>query len=336
MPMSGPLERHHEATAAAEAQYGVISHQQLVTLLHMSEGEIRSQLNAARWQRVFRGVYAVTTGDLPIESWWWAAHLRCGPQSMLAGRSALKAWGVLDTGRWAEADLPVEVAVPRSASYQVPGLEVSRPRALPPSRSPRGLPPAVTAETALLDVSSGLAPIEVMDLVSSAMQRRLVSPARLERAMSRGRIRHRKLLADLLAETRDGVTTPIERSGVRNILKAHGLPTGRGQVRERVKGRTAIRDRVIDGLIIEFDGRLGHADPRSRLRDLARDNAAVMSGRPTLRFGWTDVHEQPCAAADQVAEVLSFLTGDRIEMFVCSSRCQSGRAIKQRQVHGDV
>ena len=44
MPMSGPLERHHEATAAAEAQYGVISHQQLVTLLHMSEG--RSDLSS--------------------------------------------------------------------------------------------------------------------------------------------------------------------------------------------------------------------------------------------------------------------------------------------------
>ena len=47
------------------------------------------------------------------------------------------------------------------------------------------------------------------------------------------------------------------------------------------------RDRVIEefGLVLEFDGRLGHADPTGRLRDFRRDNAVAASDDVALRFG---------------------------------------------------
>ena len=83
-----------------------------------------------------------------------------------------------------------------------------------------------------------------------------------------------------------------------------------------------IRDRVIGKLLIEFDGRVGHADATGRFRDLNRDNAALVSGRPTLRFGWVDVHEYPCAAADQVAHVLNLLEIP-FDMAACKPLCQS-------------
>lgn len=161
-----------------------------------------------------------------------------------------------------------------------------------------------------------------MDLVSSACQKGKVSADQLERALGQTRVKHRKLIRELIEEIRGGATTPLEIAGVKRILKAHALPSGQGQVREHINGGAVVRDRLVLGLIIEFDGRLGHADPYGRFRDLDRDNAAVLSGRPTLRFGWTDVYENPCEAADQVGKALAVL-GVRAELVRCSITCSS-------------
>ncbi|MDQ1306541.1 MAG: hypothetical protein QG671_2373, partial [Actinomycetota bacterium] len=107
--MTGSVERHQRAMAAAAQQGGVISHHQLVGILGWPASSVRTQLDAHRWQRVFEGVYAVTTGELPIQSQWWAAHLRCGDASALCDSSALQAWGV----RRPEA--PIEISVPPQA-----------------------------------------------------------------------------------------------------------------------------------------------------------------------------------------------------------------------------
>jgi hypothetical protein len=184
------------------------------------------------------------------------------------------------------------------------------------------LPPAVVPQLAVLMVSNRLEPAEVMGLVSSALQKGKVSAEQIEWAMRGMRVKHRKLILALLNEFRGGATTPLEIAGTRRILKAHGLPTGRGQVREQANGRSIIRDRVVGGVIIEFDGRLGHSDPGGRFRDLDRDNAAVLTGRPTLRFGWTDVYDHPCRAADQIAEALTRL-GTNPNMEPCSAGCSS-------------
>jgi hypothetical protein len=57
-----------------------------------------------------------------------------------------------------------------------------------------------------------------------------------------------------------------------------------------------LRDRVLEpfGIVIEFDGRLGHSDPTGRLRDNRRDNFVALTGRVPLRYGWQDVHERAC------------------------------------------
>ena len=53
--------------------------------------------------------------------------------------------------------------------------------------------------------------------------------------------------------------------------------------------------------IVELDG-LAHL--RRVLRDMRRDNAALLGGMATLRFGWPDVTGSPCRVAWQVAAVL--------------------------------
>ena len=57
------------------------------------------------------------------------------------------------------------------------------------------------------------------------------------------------------------------------------------------------------GVVVELDGRRGHAGVGA-LRDAARDNAALLAGRVTLRYGWWDVKCNPCGSALQVATVL--------------------------------
>ena len=56
-------------------------------------------------------------------------------------------------------------------------------------------------------------------------------------------------------------------------------------------------------LVVELDGRLGH-DGIGRFRDMYRDNAGVVEGVVTLRYGWHDVTDRPCAMAIQVGDVL--------------------------------
>ena len=317
--MTGSVERHQQALAAAAQQAGVISHQQLVGILGWPPSSVRTQLDAHRWQRVFEGVYAVTTGELPMQSQWWAAHLRCGDASALCDSSALQAWGV----RRPEA--PIEIWVPPQASARTPGLVIHRYSPPLAARCPRGLPPTVVLPLAILMVSNRLEPAAVMDLVSSACQQGRIGADQIARAMRGRRLRHRRLILELLAEIGGGATTPLEIAGVRRILKAHGLPIGRGQVRERVNGSVVLRDRIVEGLIIEFDGRLGHADPAGRFRDLDRDNDATLTGRPTLRFGWTNVHENPCRAADKVAAALSRM-GRQFHFTRCGQHCRSNYA----------
>lgn len=72
--MSGSVSLHNRATTAAAMRAGVISRDQLVHILGWTKGAVRTQLEARRWQTIFDGGYAVTTGELRIESLWWAAH----------------------------------------------------------------------------------------------------------------------------------------------------------------------------------------------------------------------------------------------------------------------
>lgn len=53
--------------------------------------------------------------------------------------------------------------------------------------------------------------------------------------------------------------------------------------------------------IVELDGRLHIA---GRFRDMRRDNAALLDGDLTLRYGWPDITDNPCQVAWQVAALL--------------------------------
>lgn len=297
------VERHEVAQQLANFQKGVLGRQQLLSV-GWTPRMIHAQVAASRWQSLAAGAYLTHTGDPSIEAWWWVAHLLGGEHSYLSGSSALQAWGLH------EPALPVTVAVPWRRHFRSSRdeLVIVRHRSPAPARSRGSLPPAALVEFGVIEASELiLSRRAVIALVTDACQKGKTTAGKIARAMtSYKRLRHRRLLLELVAEIHDGANSVLEFDGVRDVLRAHDLPTGRGQVRERVNGSVVYRDREIPeyGVIIEFDGRRGHEDPASRLRDNRRDLLALESRRVTVRLGWADVHEDACRSAIQVARIL--------------------------------
>jgi hypothetical protein len=100
-----------------------------------------------------------------------------------------------------------------------------------------------------------------------------------------------------------GVESELELRYLRDVERAHRLPEGNRQCY-----RGALRHRSDVGydafaLLVELDGRLGH-EGAGRFRDYRRDNDFALRQLLSLRYGWFDVVDRPCAVAFQVGSVL--------------------------------
>lgn len=115
-------------------------------------------------------------------------------------------------------------------------------------------------------------------------------------------MRNRPTMLALLGEVEEGAESPLELRYLHDVERAHGLPRGVRQHRSR-RG-SEVRDILYEeyATIVELDG-VVHA--LRRLRDMRRDNAALLQGRISLRYGWPDVTGSPCQVAWQVAALLS-------------------------------
>src|SRR5680860_1819672 len=81
---------------------------------------------------------------------------------------------------------------------------------------------------------------------------------------SRGYVRQRRLLVDLLAEVSEGVESPMEHRYHRDVERRHDLPRAVLQVRQRVERLWIRADAVYRGrrVRVELDGKLAHPDGR--------------------------------------------------------------------------
>ena len=130
------------------------------------------------------------------------------------------------------------------------------------------------------------------------MQARLTTPDRLRRAAAdRHFLRHRRLLEDLLVDVAIGVRSPLKLRYLRKVERPHQLPEAGRQIRRRGSEVDVYYEEF--DLLVELDGRLGHAD-MGRFRDMRRDNRATTDGLATLRYGHTDVFGLPCEVAFEV------------------------------------
>ena len=280
----------HQASAITSEQ---------VEAAGVSRAVVDRLLREGRWQRLGQRVYAMT----PSPSWEtlaWAGCLCAGEQARLGARAS----GFV-TGLVTDAPERPDVLVPWSSRVRTRGpWEFVRER--PGVRDSRtwGSPPRIGAVDTVLDLCAGGSESEVVTWVTRAVQRRLVRPEAILVGLDRRR-RHprRALLTGMLADVAAGAESQLEIRYLRDVERAHGLPPGKRQ-RSRL-GLPYVTDVCYDvcRLIVELGGRLGH-EGEGRFRDMWRDNAHLVEGHPTMRYGWYHVTECPCEAAWQVAEVL--------------------------------
>jgi hypothetical protein len=259
-------------------------------------------IHAERWQRLHYGVYASFTGKPSRAAVLCAAVLRAGPQSILSHETAAEVDGLLDKpSRLLHVTIPVAQRL-----KPIAGFALHRSTRIFEARDPVLLPPRTMIEETVLDLAQGASSFDdVISLLARACQRKLTFPFLLrERAQMRARIRWRAEILEALEDVADGVHSPLEYRYLRDVERAHGLPTSERQAQAIQGGRGIQRDVFYRqyGVVVELDGKLSHAD--RRVQDNRRDNAGAARGLVTLRYGWADVTERACATAMEVSETL--------------------------------
>ena len=281
----------------------------------MSRHSISRLVESGAWRRLARGLFLT----VPLEPSWdslaWGGVLLGGQFARLGPESSGYLHQLLR-----QAPNPLDVLVPHERRVEVPGpWQFIRERA--GVRSARSVkdPPRLTVESTVLDLSDVRDAGEVVELVTTAVQRRLTTVKRLRQDLdARARHRHRALLRDLLADVGAGAESPIELRYLHDVERPHGLPKGsRQQSRAGLPYMTDV-DYAEFGLIVELDGRAGH-EGIGRFRDMDRDNRHALLDATTLRFGHYDLASRPCAVAFQVYCALA--VRGYVELFLHCRNC---------------
>jgi len=292
--------------ALSSRQAGVVSRRQLIEL-GMTDGQIRSQIAASRWQLAaphVGGVYVTHTGPVTYLTRCWAFLLYAGTGAALGLETAEWSWGLRD-----EPPDKVHIMVPgdrRIATQK--GLRVHIRSDLAARRHPAREPAVTRLEETVVDLVDDSTTAErAIDVLLRACQRRLTTAEKLRQtADQRKKMKRRRLLHDVLAEVHDGVLSILERNYRRDVEIAHGLPRGVRNQAEGVAGRRRYRDVRYRkfGVVVELDGEAAHP-AHDQDRDDIRDNELVeIEGTRSLRYGWKPVVGRACATAAQVARVL--------------------------------
>ncbi|HEX4290244.1 MAG TPA: hypothetical protein VH021_15090, partial [Trebonia sp.] len=95
----------------------------------------------------------------------------------------------------------------------------------------------------------------------------------------------------------------IELRYVRDVERAHGLPSARRQVRRELDGGVRFLDNFYEAfkLCVEIDGRLTHP-PEQKWRDADRDSDNLFRDDvQTIRLGLRHVTSSRCAQAAKLA-----------------------------------
>jgi hypothetical protein len=270
----------------------------------MPYSTIRSKVDAGRWERIHRGVYATFTGPLSRDAQLWAALLYAGSGAVLSHETAAEVDSLVD-----RPSAAIHVTIPNDRRvYPAPGLRVHRSRHLRDLRFPPGELPRTWIEDTILDLAATKSDLDdVCALVTAAFGRHKTSEGTMRTVLrERGFHRWRREIDELVTAAADGAHSVLEFRYDRDVERAHGLPRSRHQVPFRKKdGGRGFRDRVYEsyGVIIELDGKQAHPDDR-QWADKERDNAAAADTQQSLRYGWRHVRWDPCGTATQVAKVL--------------------------------
>lgn len=298
-------ERSLRWRGVLQSQAGVVSRQQ-ARELGWPEKTIDRKLRSGSWQRLHPGAYATFTGPPSREARLWAAVLWAGPGAALSHETAAEIHDLTD-----KPSSKIHISVPARHNPGRPrpirGVVVHRSRCLAPEWQPPWQLPRTTVEDTILDLIAAARSFDdAYGWISAAVGRRLTTPELLGKALAgRSRMRSRAWVAEAVQDAADGVHSPLERHYVRGVERAHGLPAARRQARRRHGSGNRYLDNLYEeyGLCVELDGVAAHP-AEGRWRDTHRDNANLVQGTDTLRYGWPDATEHRCRTAAEIAVVL--------------------------------
>lgn len=284
------------------AQAGVITRQQLLDA-GCSRGWVAQRLRRREWRALHPGVYLAHNGPDDFIARMWGALLRAGDEALADRRTAGYLQGLVD-----DEPSRIEIVVPATHHLTAPsGVRLRRSRLHDALKHPAAAVPQVRLEHTVLELASTERTAdEVVGWLTRACGRRLTTPARLRDALGqRSRIRHRALMQDVLADVAAGAASPLERRYLCDVERRHGLPAATRQRSRVISGTRRYSDVEYERyrVRVELDG-LAYHPAHEAERDARRDNAALLVGDVTLRFGWGAVVGSACAVALDVAALL--------------------------------
>jgi hypothetical protein len=306
MPRRATSSLDREALARVlREQDGVVSRAQLGEV-GASRADVRRLLARRELHVVHPGVYVDHSGRPTRRQREWAAVLVCAPAA-LHRESALEAHGMTRDRTSPGTDGTIHLLVDRERRIVPPsGVTIERVTDHASWVQANRRPPRAHLDYALLKTAAARTEADAIGLLSDAVHQGLTTPPRLLEVIAKlPRLPRRAVLGEVLADVTAGTRSVLEQRYLRDVERAHALPSGERQVREGTASGTVHRDvrYPAERTLVELDGAFGHRDAVDRWADLQRDLDAALDDHVTLRPGWAQVLE-PCRLARLVGEVL--------------------------------
>jgi hypothetical protein len=267
----------------AARQHGLVTAAQLAEA-GLTTGAVAQRVANGRLHPKYRGVYAVGHARLSQHGRWMAAVLVAGDEAALSHLAAAKLWEI-----WRRKVRGIDVVAPTRRRDR-PGVRMHWARRLDPRDVTvhDGIPVTTVART-LVDLSSVLTAAQLANVIHEAAFRNRFDLAATRRAMARAAGRHTLEVLDAALDAHAAGSAGT-RSGLEDRYLAQvtgaGLPDP--LVNTKVAGIEVDFHWPGRGLCVEIDGP-GHARPRTRDEDRARDAALRAAGHDVIRLMGEDL-----------------------------------------------
>ena len=222
--------------------------------------------------------------SLPLLGRLWAALLYAGPDAALSHTTAAWLWSLVDVEpkRIHATVLGRPLSLPSVCLHHSARPEVTRHRGLPVTPVPR----------TLLDLAATVSYPQLRRALAEADYRGLLDPAKVERALGRGRhgsTALRRALEEHLPEL--AVTLSVLEERFLALCEAAPIPLPVVNAK--------IGDLMVDALwpeqrlIVELDGHAAHGGRAAIERDRQRELTLRAAGYKVLRYTWRQVTTYP-------------------------------------------